>query len=58
MSTTGKPERATRDRVIALFGNELGCYAQGVKANVLFLDRRPASPDPWTRKLWVYDLAG
>jgi type I restriction enzyme M protein len=31
-------------------------YAQGVKANVLFFDRRPASPDPWTRRLWVYDL--
>ncbi|CAN5697580.1 class I SAM-dependent DNA methyltransferase [soil metagenome] len=31
-------------------------YAQGVKANVLFFDRKPASPDPWTRKLWIYDL--
>jgi type I restriction enzyme M protein len=31
-------------------------YAQGVKANVLFFDRKPASPKPWTRKLWVYDL--
>jgi type I restriction enzyme M protein len=31
-------------------------YAQGVKANVLFFDRRPASPSPWTRQLWVYDL--
>ncbi len=31
-------------------------YAQGVKANVLFFDRKPASPDPWTKKLWVYDL--
>jgi len=31
-------------------------YAQGVKANVLFFDRKPASPDPWSRKLWVYDL--
>jgi type I restriction enzyme M protein len=31
-------------------------YAQGVKANVLFFDRKPASPDPWTRRLWVYDL--
>jgi type I restriction enzyme M protein len=31
-------------------------YAQGVKANVLFLDRKPASPEPWTRKLWIYDL--
>ncbi|MBM4367686.1 MAG: SAM-dependent DNA methyltransferase [Deltaproteobacteria bacterium] len=31
-------------------------YAQGVKANVLFFDRKPASATPWTRKLWVYDL--
>lgn len=31
-------------------------YAQGVKANVLFFDKKPASEEPWTRKLWVYDL--
>jgi type I restriction enzyme M protein len=31
-------------------------YAQGVKANVLFFDRKPASEDPWTKALWVYDL--
>lgn len=31
-------------------------YAQGVKANVLFFDRRPASEKPWTEKLWIYDL--
>ena len=31
-------------------------YAQGVKANVLFFDKRPASEQPWTTKLWVYDL--
>jgi type I restriction enzyme M protein len=31
-------------------------YAQGVKANVLFFDRKPASPKPWTRRMWVYDL--
>jgi type I restriction enzyme M protein len=31
-------------------------YAQGVKANVLFFDRRSASKDPQTRKLWIYDL--
>ena len=31
-------------------------YAQGVKANVLFLDRRAASDQPQTKKLWVYDL--
>ncbi len=31
-------------------------YAQGVKANVLFFDRRPASSTPQTKKLWVYDL--
>jgi type I restriction enzyme M protein len=31
-------------------------YAQGVKANVLFFDRQPASATPWTRALWIYDL--
>jgi len=31
-------------------------YAQGVKANVLFFDRKPASEKPWTTKLWIYDF--
>ncbi|MER5638305.1 class I SAM-dependent DNA methyltransferase [Kitasatospora sp. NPDC002227] len=32
-------------------------YAGGVKANVLFFDRKPARPEqPWTEKLWVYDF--
>ncbi len=31
-------------------------YAQGVKANVLFFNRKPASPTPWTKQLWIYDL--
>jgi len=31
-------------------------YAGGVKANVLFFDKRPASDTPWTEKLWVYDF--
>ncbi len=31
-------------------------YAQGVKANVLFFDRKPASETPWTQKMWIYDL--
>jgi len=31
-------------------------YAQGVKANVLFFDKRPASATPWTKELWIYDL--
>ena len=31
-------------------------YAQGVKANVLFFDRKPAGETPWTQKLWIYDL--
>ena len=32
------------------------CYAQGVKANVLFFDRKPAGPTPWTKRLRIYDL--
>ena len=31
-------------------------YAQGVKANVLFFDRKPGREEPWTDKLWIYDL--
>jgi type I restriction enzyme M protein len=31
-------------------------YANGVKANVLFFDRKPASSDPWTKELWIYDF--
>lgn len=31
-------------------------YAGGVKANVLFFDKKPAGDLPWTKDLWVYDL--
>jgi len=31
-------------------------YAQGVKANVIFFDKKPASETPWTKKLWIYDF--
>jgi type I restriction enzyme M protein len=31
-------------------------YAQAVKANVLFFDRKPAQRKPCTEKLWIYDL--
>jgi len=31
-------------------------YAGGVKANVVFFDKRPAAEKPWTTKLWVYDF--
>jgi type I restriction enzyme M protein len=31
-------------------------YAQGVKANVLFFDHKPASEKSWTKKLWIYDF--
>lgn len=30
-------------------------YAQGVKANVIFFDGKPASKDPWTTEVWIYD---
>ena len=30
-------------------------YAQGVKANVLFFDNKPAAKDPWTKEVWIYD---
>jgi type I restriction enzyme M protein len=31
-------------------------YAGGVKANVLFFDRKPPSEAPWTQQLWIYDF--
>jgi type I restriction enzyme M protein len=31
-------------------------YKPGVKANVVFFDRKPAAADPWTKETWVYDL--
>lgn len=31
-------------------------YAPGVKANVLFFDKKPAAEQPWTQKVWVYDF--
>ena len=31
-------------------------YAQGVKANVLFFDRKAGREQPWTQDLWIYDL--
>ncbi len=31
-------------------------YAQGVKANVAFFDKKPGSERAWTRKLWIYDM--
>lgn len=31
-------------------------YAQGVKANVIFFDKKPGREQSWTSKLWIYDL--
>lgn len=31
-------------------------YAQGVKANVIFFDNKPASKTPWTKEVWIYDF--
>lgn len=31
-------------------------YKPGVKANVLFFDKKPASETPWTKELWVFDF--
>lgn len=31
-------------------------YKPGVKANVLFFDKRPASPEMQTKDIWVYDF--
>lgn len=31
-------------------------YAQGVKANVIFFDKKPGSEKAWTSTLWIYDF--
>ncbi len=31
-------------------------YKQGVKANVLFFENKPASKTPWTKGVWIYDF--
>ncbi len=31
-------------------------YKPGVKANVLFFDRKKPAEKPWTKKLWIYDF--
>ena len=31
-------------------------YKPGVKANVIFFDKRPASPERQTKEVWVYDF--
>ena len=31
-------------------------YKPGVKANVIFFDKRPASPERQTKEIWIYDL--
>lgn len=31
-------------------------YKQGVKANVIFFDKRPASPEMQTKEIWIYDF--
>jgi type I restriction enzyme M protein len=31
-------------------------YSPGVKANVIFFDKKEGRAEAWTDKLWVYDL--
>ncbi|GFE69215.1 class I SAM-dependent DNA methyltransferase [Chroococcus sp. FPU101] len=31
-------------------------YKQGVKANVIFFDNKPAAKHPWTKEIWFYDF--
>jgi type I restriction enzyme M protein len=45
----GKYEGRSASEALAFFTNE-------VKANVLFFDKRPGSPNAQTKNLWIYDL--
>ena len=47
---------ASRPARLVLCSQQIQVYAQGVKANVLFFDRKHAAEKPWTEKLWIYDL--
>ncbi len=31
-------------------------YKQGVKANVIFFDNKPAAKEAWTKEIWIYDF--
>jgi len=31
-------------------------YKPGVKANVIFFNNHPASKNPWTKEIWIYDF--
>ncbi len=31
-------------------------YRQGVKANVIFFDKKPGADKPWTKDVWIYDF--
>lgn len=31
-------------------------YKQGVKANVIFFDNKPANKNHWTKEVWFYDM--
>lgn len=31
-------------------------HGQGVKANALFMHRKPAAEAPWTQRVWIYDF--
>ncbi|MBP2641200.1 MAG: Site-specific DNA-methyltransferase (adenine-specific) [Firmicutes bacterium] len=31
-------------------------YKQGVKANVIFFDNKPANKEAWTKEVWIYDF--
>ena len=53
--STSRHDRKEFERCKSFTDDEL--YAQGVKANVLFFDRKPAAEKKaWTEKLWIYDL--
>ncbi len=59
----GGPGQKVRDQLLAqcdvhtLLRLPTGIfYKPGVKANVLFFDRKPPQEKAWTKKLWVYDL--
>ena len=42
---------------VAKFATTAGIfYKPGVKANVIFFDKKPASPERQTKEVWIYDF--
>ena len=56
LKATGKAAVVVPDNVLFEGGAGEIFYKPGVKANVIFFDKRPASAEMQTREVWIYDF--